>query len=233
MRTSMILCAVFAVFGAVGCAENHQYFRPTEHVHGETANGDHEAIYELVGPFGPFGEAKVWSRGAFRASGQTLLFAAIELHNTSGVPIVVDPQRIRVDPVRVGASLLHDFAPVQTQALSVAPGAFGVVKLHFVLPEDIVPGQVSSFGLRWQVQNGPQSYAQRTPFREARSRYAYAAYPPPYGRFGYGVYGGYYGSCAWGDPLCRGPYGYGVGLSPAYVAPPPPPRPSREVIRVR
>jgi len=232
VRTSLILCAVLAVFGCVGCAENRQYFRPTEHVRGETARGEREAIYQLVGPFGPFGEAKVWSRGAFRAHGETLLFAAIELHNTSGVPILVDPQHIRVSPVRVGRSLLHDFAPVQRQVLSVAPGAFGVVKLHFVLPSDISPGQVSSFGLRWQVQNGPQSYAQRTPFLETRSHDAYAAYPPPYARVGYGYYG-YYGGCSWGDPLCRGPYGYGVGMSPALVAPPPPPRPPREVIRVR
>jgi hypothetical protein len=228
----MILCAVF---GMLGCAESRQYFRPTEHVYGETARGDKEAIYDLVGRFGPFGEAKVWSRGAFRDGGSTVLYATIDLHNTSGVPIIVDPQRIRVDPVRVGDDLLHDFKPTQHQKLSVAPGEFGTIKLRFVLPARVVPGQVSSFGLRWEVSNGPQTYSQRTPFLETRgARYA-GTYPPSAG-YGYGY--GYYGyGCAWGDPLCRGPfYGYGhygVGFGPGYTGPSAPSRPARETIRVR
>jgi hypothetical protein len=232
----MIVCAVI---GTLGCAESRQYFRPTEHVYGETARGDKEAIYELVGPFGPFGEAKVWSHGAFVDHGDTVLFATLDLHNTSGVPIIVDPQRIRVDPVRVGTRLLHGLRPSEQQKLSIAPGAFGTVKLRFVFPSHIVPGQVSSFGLRWEVQNGPQTYSQRTPFLETRgAAYGYSGYPPGYPAvgFGYGAYGYGFG-CAWGDPLCRGPYGYGaygVGVSPSYTpGPAAPARPPRETIRVR
>lgn len=240
MRTWMIVC----VIGLIGCAESRQYFRPTEHVYGETVRGEREAIYNLVGPLGQFGEAKVWSRGAFREDGQTIVFTTIELHNTSGSPLLVDPQRIRLDPVRAGAELLHDFPPVERQVLSVAPGAFGSVRLRFVLPPDVPPGKVSSFGLRWEVKNGPQSYSQRTPFLEDRGGRAYAAYPPPtygwnYGLYGYGGYGGFgygYGGC-WGDPLCRGPYGYGpgfgVGAGPINGGPISPPRPSRDVIRTR
>jgi hypothetical protein len=196
------VCAVFTAVAATGCVESSQYFRPTEHVYGETAHGFDEAIYNLVGPFGPFGEAKVWSSGAFSENGNSVLHATIELHNTSGVPIVVQPDQLRLDPVRVGAHLLRDLGPKERQALSVAPGAFGVVQLHYVLPPEVSPGQVSSFGLRWRVQNGPQSYTQHTPFVEHVRRYANMSYPPTYG-YGYGYF------CNPYDPFCRGPYGYG------------------------
>jgi hypothetical protein len=201
VRHALILCAVV---WATGCAESSQFFRPTEHVYGETPHGFDEAIYNMVGPFGPFGEAKVWSDGAFSEHGDSVVHATLELHNTSGVPLVVRPEQLRLDPVRVGSHLLHDFAPIEKQALSVAPGAFGTVELRFVLPPDIRPGEVSSFGLRWSVQNGPQSYSQRTPFTEQVRRFANGAYPPTYG-FGYGYF------CNPFDPFCRGPYGYGAG----------------------
>lgn len=226
MRKWTILCAVF---GLLGCAESRQYFRPTEHVYGETPRGEREAIYDLVGPLGPFGEAKVWSRGAFRDDGYTVLFATLDLHNTSGVPIVVDPQQVRLDPVRVGSDLLSGFAPTETQTASIAPGAFGSVRLRFVLPAHVAPGQISSFGLRWEVKNGPQSYKQRTPFLEDGGNRMYAGYPPPTMGFGYG-YG--YG-CNLADPWCRGPYGFGAGVRPIYVSPPVPPRAPRETIRTR
>jgi hypothetical protein len=228
---SIIPVLVFAVAGAVGCAESRQYFRPTEHVYGHTVRGESEAIYSMVGAVGPFGEAKVYSRGAFRDEGKTVVYVTIDLHNTSGAPIVVDPQEIRVDPVRVGRDLLHDFPPVEKQTLSIAPGAFGAVKLIFVLPEGVSPGQVSSFGLRWKVSNGTQSYAQITPFLETGDYYPGYYAPPGYGfAYGYGV------GCSWADPWCRPPYGYGfygVRGGPIFVEPPAAARPPRTVIHTR
>jgi hypothetical protein len=216
VRRWLMVCALVC---AGGCAENRQYFRPTEHVFGQTAHGYDEAIYQLVGPFGPFGEAKVWSPGGFHEHDQNFLRVILDLHNTSGVPIELDPQRVRLDPVRAGSALLRNIAPDQKQVVAVAAGAFGQVVLRFVLPADIRPGKVTGFGLRWQVRNGPQAYSQLTPFIEDRGRYAYD-YPPTYG-WGYGVY------CTPYDPFCnRGAYGWGVtGARPIIVAPPPePPR---------
>jgi len=229
--------AVCAVLGMLGCADTRQYFRPTEHVTGETSRGEPEAIYNLVGALGPFGEAKVWSRGAFRKEGDTLLFATIELHNTSGAPIIVDPQRIRLDPVRAGKHLLRDIPPIQTEAMQVKPGAFGRVQLHFLLPPHILPGQVSAFGLRWEVANGQQTYSQRTPFLEVQPYYAYpnrfSGYPYPYYYYGPGGY------CGYADPFCRWGYGGGYGYYGAWPARPfgadhpIDARPPREVIRTR
>jgi hypothetical protein len=204
VRYSILLCAVVFCLLAVGCAENRQYFRPTEHVYGQTVHGYEEAIYALVGPFGPFGEAKVWSPGAFRENHATLLHVKLDLHNTSGVPIVVHPDRVHLDPVRAGSQLLHDIKPIEQQPLSIAPGSFGQVHLRFVLPADVRPGEVSAFGLRWQVQNGPQAYSQVTPFLEEAGRFA-GAYSPVYG-YGFGYF------CSPYDPFCaRGWYGYPAG----------------------
>jgi hypothetical protein len=210
---------------ASGCAENRQYFRPTERVYGRTIQGHGEAIYELVGAFGPFGEAKVWSPGAFREEDSTVLHVNVDLHNTSGVPIEVDPQQLRADPVRVGSELLRDVPPLEKQRLTVAPGAFGRIKLRYLLPPQYRPGHLSGFGLRWQVKNGPQSYAQVTPFiEEGRygGGYGYGHYRGPGYGYGYGVG---YGFCSPYDPLCypRGYYGYGgVGYGiggPLYHSP--------------
>jgi hypothetical protein len=206
---------------ATGCAENRNFFRPTEHVYGSTVHGYDEAIYQLVGAVGPFGEAKVWSSGAFRKDGQNVLNVHLDLHNTSGVPIVVDPKQVRLDPVRIGAQLLRNIPPVEPQPVAIAPGGFGHVKLHFILPPDTRPGRISSFGLRWQAQNGPQAYSQLTPFTEERNSYAYP-YAPTYG-YGYGVY------CTPYDPFCvRGPYGLGAP-SPTVIESGPP----RATVRVR
>lgn len=214
MRRWLTVCALVCVGG---CAENRQYFRPTEHVFGRTAHGYDEAIYQLVGPFGPFGEAKVWSAGGFHEEDQNILRVSVDLHNTSGVPITFDPKQIRLDPVRANAALLRHIPPVEKQALTVAPGAFGRVALTFLLPPDIPPGRVSAFGLRWQVQNGPQAYSQLTSFIEDEGHYAYG-YPPTYG-WGYGVY------CTPYDPFCnRGAYGWGVTSARPIIVGPEPPR---------
>jgi hypothetical protein len=232
VRTWISLCALI---GLMGCAESRQYFRPTEHVYGQTVRGEGEAIYNMVGSFGPFGEAKVWSRGSFLEEGEAVVYATIDLHNTSGVPIIIDPQDVRLDPLRAGESLLRDIAPLERKRLSVAPGAFGSVRLSFAMPPGVVPGQISSFGLSWKVQNGPQTYSQRTPFIEERGGYGgyyYAGYPSS--MYGFGVYG-----CSWGNPWCNGGYGYGrgygigAGLGPVYVNPSPPMRESRHVNHVR
>ena len=209
VRTWISLCALI---GLMGCAESRQYFRPTEHVYGQTVRGEREAIYNMVGSFGPFGEAKVWSRGSFLEDGEAVVYVTIDLHNTSGVLIIIDPQDVRLDPLRAGEALLRDVAPLEHKRLSVAPGAFGSVRLSFALPNRVVPGQISSFGLRWKVQNGPQHYAQRTPFIEERgNNYYYSGHPAPAYGYGFGMYG-----CGWDNPWCAGRTATGWGL--AWVA---------------
>lgn len=175
----LFMCGVLLVL-ASGCAHNRQYFRPTERVRGQTVHGYHEAFYDLVGPRGPFGEAKVWTIGAYRSGDDSVLEVSLELHNTSAQPISVAASDVRLDPVRVGRSVLRDLRPQETGTFQVKPEGRGEMKLHFLLPKGITPGHVTSFALLWRAQNVDQSYAQKTPFREENAYYPPRDMPYPY-----------------------------------------------------
>lgn len=203
---------------ASGCAYNRQYFRPTERVRGQTMQGYHESFYELIGPNGRFGEAKIWSAGAYRKGDDSVIEVTLELHNTSAKPIEVSAQDLRLDPVRGSNGVLRDVPPGETGTFRVGPEARASVRVHFILPRDWLPGHVRGFGFAWKVRNVDQSYAQVTPFREEVYYYA----PPP----GYIYYNRVY-PCSPYDVSCVGfygdwPYGpYGFGSRVIVPAPAP------------
>lgn len=167
-----------------GCAVNHAYFEPTEHVHGRTMHGYREAMYDLVGPQGRFGEAKVWSRGAYRHEDRTVIQVAIELHNTGGKPFDLRASDVVLDPVRADDTAIANVPAAENSDLVFASGAIGEAGFHFVLPPDVDPGDVRGFRVRWTVRSPEFSYSQNTPFmRERTGTYAYYPYPayPYYG----------------------------------------------------
>lgn len=213
----MVRLALIAVLLLGGCAVNRQYFRPTERQRGETVNGYPEALYTLVGPRGQFGEAKVWSRGAYRGpNGETIIDVTLEIHDTSGEPIDVRASELRLQAVRVRETTLRPLSPRERTDAVVAPGANKELVYHFELPREIAPGDVNALLFRWSVHNAGQSYSQRTPFvaHYRRSPYGYA-YPYYY--------------CDPYDPLCFNLYGYYSPFGPPYYGPGivhvPPPRP--------
>ena len=188
-----------------GCAASRQYFEPTERVRGATLQGYPESIYELTGPQGHFGEAKVWSRGSYRGEGGTVVHVSIEIHNTSGQNVELKSQDVRLDPVHTEDGVLTDLAPAETQTYNVPAATIREVRLHFVLPPGTTPGEVNAFRVRWHVTNGAQAYSQLTPFVQEDRRYGYA-YGPMYGQvYGYAYY------CNAFDPFCfyPGPYYHG------------------------
>jgi hypothetical protein len=192
--------SMFVVLG--GCAHNRQYFRPTERVRGQTLSGYHEAFYDLVGPQGRFGEAKVWSIGAYRRGDASVLEVSLEVHNTSAQPIEISAKDLRLSPVRTSSQVFQQVAPAETGVFQVKPQSHAGVKVHFILPAGVLPGEVSSFRFAWKVGSAAQSYAQATPFREEA-----AFYPPPIYQ-GYIYYSPFY-YCSPYDPYCLGHYDYG------------------------
>jgi hypothetical protein len=183
-----------------GCAARWQYFQPTEHVHGTTLQGFKEAIYELHGPQGRFGEAKVWSRGAYRGpGGRTVIHLGIELHNTSGVTLELYAADVRLDRVRTAGGVLTEVAPAETGSYVAQPTAIVEARFHFVLPAGTSPGDVTAFRARWRVLSAGQSYQQYTPFAEQYRGYWVG---PPYSYYRY--------YCDPFDPYCfyPGPYYY-------------------------
>lgn len=216
MRLLLLITAL--VFG--GCAASRQYFLPTEQVHGATLQGYPESIYTLTGAQGHFGEAKVWSRGAYRGEGgTTVVHVSIEINNTSAAPAQLSGADVRLDPVRTSdGALLSDVQPADGKLYTIPPATIREIRLHFVLPKDISPGEVAGFRVRWNVSTAAgQVYSQLTPFIEE---------PPHYAYYGYGYPGPYYYHyvCDPFDPLCFYPGGYyhvGVYYRPVMMAPGP------------
>lgn len=195
MRLALGLALIIA---ASGCAYNRQYFRPTERVRGQTVQGYQEAFYNLVGPRGAFGEAKVWSPGAYRHKDDSVIEVTLELHNTSGQQLAVAAQDLRLDPVRGQKGVLRNLTPAESGVFRVQSQARASVQVHFILPAGWKPGHVQSFGFAWRVTNADQAYAQATPFREEA---AYYPTPPP----GYPYYSPVY-PCSPYDVHCVGFY---------------------------
>ncbi|HET6336634.1 MAG TPA: hypothetical protein VFG30_25600 [Polyangiales bacterium] len=163
---------------ASGCAYNRQYFRPTERVRGQTMQGYPESFYDLVGSKGRFGEAKVWTHGAYRKGDKTVIEVALELHNTSGNPIEVSADDLRLDPVRGSKGELKQVRAAETGTFGVGPESRASLHVHFILPDGWLPGHVRNFGFAWKLKNAEQSYAQVTPFREEEPYYPTT--PPGY-----------------------------------------------------
>lgn len=200
-----------------GCAADRQYFRPTERIRGQTVEGYHEAFYDLAGATGRFGEAKVWSRGGYRSGDDSVIEVGLTLHNTSGQEVQLSAKDLELDPVHVSGQSLRHVKPAETGLFRVAAEKQADVKVHFLLPQSVHPGSVTSFRFLWKVRNGGQSYVQTTAFLEEAAyyppdRYLYysAAWPcSPYSVSCVGFYYGY--------PYGPWPYPYG------YPPPPPPP----------
>lgn len=219
---SLLWFSVLVVLG--GCAHNRQYFRPTERVRGQTLQGYHEAFYDLVGPQGGFGEAKVWTVGAYRRGDDSVLEVTLEIHNTSAHPIEISAKDLSLSPVRTSHEVFKQIAPAESGVFKVKPESHAGLKVHFILPAGVRPGEVSSFRFAWKVRGPEQSYAQMTPFREES-----AFYPPPDRAYLY--YSAVY-PCSPYDVHCIGFYGawpYG-GYPPGYPYPPPPHEERRRVV---
>lgn len=211
-----VAVAVLAGLVLAGCAASRQYFEPTERVSGQTENGYSQALYPLAGVHGPFGEATLWSRGAYRGDdGRTVVQVGFSLHNTSDKPIELRAKEVRIGTMRTDDALLSELAPADPSILTVPPQKIGEVQFHFVLPPDIDPGEIRAFRLRWAVHGGDAVYLQRTVFLEL---HAHDPYPPPYAAgypcWPYGPYDCYYGASGYWGPYPP-PYVIGRGRYPA------------------
>src|SRR5262252_620224 len=125
MRLGLVIAVLLATSG---CAHSRQYFHPTERVRGQTADGYLEAFYDLVGPRGRFGEAKVWTVGAYRRSEDNVIGVTLELHNTSNQPIDVSAKELRLDPVHASEGTLRRVPPQETGVFRVLPGTHASVR---------------------------------------------------------------------------------------------------------
>jgi hypothetical protein len=198
-RVALALVAS-GVLAVAGCGASRKYFEPTERVTGQTENGYVQALYPLAGPRGPFGEALLWSRGAYRGEGgSTVVQIGFSLHNTSDAPIVLRGDELRIGTMRTDDVLLSDLSAADAADLVVPPQSLRETQYHFVLPPAIEPGDVQAFRLRWAVVGKDAEYRQRTVFLELHSG---DPHPPSYAGgypcWPYGPYDCFYGPPYWG-----------------------------------
>lgn len=171
---------VILAIAACGCATGRQYFEPSERVQGQTLQGHKVAIYPLSVATGPFGEAKVWSRGAYEIDEGALLHVGLEIHNTGRVPVELRPGDVRLDVLTEDHGPIRGLRPVAEGARAFAPGTIGEANLRFALPQDVSPNDVMALRLHWRLHVNGYTYVQRTPFaEEIEARYASPAYAYP------------------------------------------------------
>jgi hypothetical protein len=189
---------------ASGCAASHAYFRPTERVNAENAEGYSEALYELSSAQGRYGEAKVWSKGAYKdKAGDTVVQVGFELDNTGNSPLELDLDAMHLMTILTSHGHLADVPLTsKTGDPKVAPGSVGEVSAYFVIPGPVSPGDVRGFRVAWTAHVANEAFTQFTPFARLKKTYAYAplwayagcyspwaceAFYPPYFGWGFGA----------------------------------------------
>jgi hypothetical protein len=152
-----------------GCAASHQYFEPAERVQGQTVQGDKVAIYALTARGKNFGEAKIWSQGAYETDGGgNVVHVGIEVHNTGDVPIELRARELLLDIMDEDHGPVRGLRTADTSVRVIAPSAIADGNYLFALPPAVAPRNVVALRLHWRVHASDQTYAQRTPFVEER-----------------------------------------------------------------
>ncbi len=163
MRYSLLLLGLVL---PLGCASQSEMFRPGERADATSAEGMLAASYPLDDARGPVGEVKVWSDGAERQEGVTVIHVAFEVENFSSEPIHFEADALRLDSATLDQGVLRGIAPVVIEGSeSIAPRSAANVGALFVLPEGVAPQEVDAFRVHWEV-GGPVALTQITPFFE-------------------------------------------------------------------
>lgn len=163
MRYSLLL---FAACLSLGCATQPEMFRPGERVNATSPEGFLAAEYPIEDERGPIGEVKVWSDGAERRDGVTVIHVAFEIENFSDEPLLFDEGALALDSATLDRGIVRGVAPAVVEgARSIAPQSAANVGALFVMPEGVRPQEVDAFRVHWRV-SGAAELAQITPFFE-------------------------------------------------------------------
>jgi hypothetical protein len=194
--------ALAVLLAACTSATTRETVRPTENVVTEE-QGELAAAYQLGSDVEQFGEAKVWSMGAYEAKvgGQerTVIRVGFEIDNTSNEAISFNPTNTKIATLKVDGGEISDLPVAKTQGrYLIHPRSTGRIDAYFVLPEGVQPQNVDSFTLFWSVAAGGAAYSEFTPFEEDTD-YGYYADRPFYGPYPY-AYDPFY------DPLYYDPW---------------------------
>ncbi len=174
--------AVVAIALSLSACAGTQRFDAAERATGLSPQGYGASEYDLWGPRGNAGQARVWATGAYEAvvdgREMTVIEVVLELENNGTEPMVVS--ELRLDSADADGVRITDLAPVRVEGPGVVvPGDEERVRVFFAIPERYDPDDIEDFRLRWSLRQGERTYAQRTPFLQAPD-YVYDPFYGPY-----------------------------------------------------
>lgn len=180
MRASRIALAALLVAGCAGT----QRFDAAERATGLSPQGYGAAEYDIWGERGNTGQVRVWATGAYGAAvdgrDMTVIEVVLELENNGPEPMTIS--ELRLDSADVDGVRFRDLAPVRVEGTGVvAAGEDERVRVFFAIPERYDPEDIQDFRLRWSLEQGSRTYAQRTPFLRAPDYYYDPFYDPFFG----------------------------------------------------
>lgn len=175
----------------VSCGPAVQEFVPAEKLTARAPipDGYAAAEYDLETEGTDLGEAKVWSKGAYRATidgnRYTVIELGFEIENELRQPLAL--QRIQLDSLTADNLRYQDRRPARVLgAQEIPPGEESQLTAYFFLPPQVDPNDVEAFRVEWAVGTGQVRYDESTPFlqqpepRRTRAGYYYTPFYDPF-----------------------------------------------------
>lgn len=174
-----------AALSLLACGGAREQFTPGERATAQTFEGYTAAEYAIASRQGDLGDAKVFTRGAYRAQvngrDRTVVHVGFVIENNSRYPLELAPDRLLLDSATIDQRVVQDLEPVRVEGpLVIQPGDEREVNAYFALPPGTSPTDVDAFRVRWMLAANGITYAQRTPFLERQEEYYYMPHYDPF-----------------------------------------------------
>lgn len=188
MRTITTSAALLLL---VSCGPGVQEFVPAEKLTARAPipDGYAAAEYDLQSDGRDLGEAKVWSKGAYRATvggnRYTVVELGFEIENELPQPLAL--QQLELDSLTTDNLRYEDRRPARIVGVQeIPPGDERQLTAYFFLPPQVNPNDVEAFRVEWAVGTGQLRYDETTPFlqqpepRPTRAGYYYTPFYDPF-----------------------------------------------------
>ncbi len=150
---------------AVGCAGQKTAFKPASSE--TTGPGESWAYYELKKGETEYGQAKVWTQGAYRPKrdGQEpVIQIGLRIRNDSDQELTLDVDRTSLEFQTTGDKLVVVEDLRVEGRTTFPPNSVQYAKLFFTIPEGTKRDEINSFELIWYVQSEDDFIANSTTF---------------------------------------------------------------------
>ncbi len=151
----------------IGCTTSRYPFEPMQRVSAISDDGQQAAIYELVPQASRWGNARVSTRGIYRAEAngeqRWLVQFGVEIENTGASAVRFSGRNAFVE-LTTETGVVKLGPDEGTADAEVASGSKRSFELFYQIPPAVSPARVQRFTLVWALE-GVNRYEQRTEFR--------------------------------------------------------------------